>query len=78
MIRQFDGHTETIRGVEWNPDHTRIVSAAHDRTAREWDVRTGRCLRVLEGHRSMLVNAAYRSDGRIVSCDDSAEVRIWD
>jgi WD40 repeat protein len=32
------------------PDGHRVVSGSHDKTLRVWDVETGSCERVLEGH----------------------------
>ena len=77
-LQEFEGHTETVRSVEWSADEKRVVSAAHDRTVRIWDVESGRCEQVLTGHPTLVVNAAWRPDQRsIVSCDEGAEIRIW-
>ena len=78
MVRSFEGHTDTIRMVAWSPDWRRIASAAHDRTVRIWDAGTGGCLRVLEGHPTPVVGAAWRGEREVLSCDQDAQVRAWD
>ena len=39
-----------VWSVAWSADQRRALSGADDKTVRLWDVETGRCLRVLEGH----------------------------
>jgi WD40 repeat protein len=65
--------------VDWSADGRRIVSASHDRTVRVWDATTGQCVKVLEGHPTLVVSAAWYPDERyIISCDEGAEIRVWD
>jgi ribosome biogenesis protein ERB1 len=40
----FRGHTDVIRSVDLSPDGQFLISGGDDRTARVWDVQTGRCL----------------------------------
>ena len=49
-----------------------------DHTARVWDLRTGKVLRVLEGHTGMLGTGAYSADGAtIVTTSADRTVRFW-
>jgi small GTP-binding protein len=46
---------------------------------RLWDVETGRCLRVLEGHMSPIMSLAWSADGhRAFSGDEQGSIRVWD
>ncbi|NKZ05446.1 serine/threonine-protein kinase [Actinomadura latina] len=50
-----------------------------DRTVRVWDVRSGLCLRTLEGHRSSLYQAALSRDGTLlVTIDLSPAMWVWE
>jgi ankyrin repeat protein len=77
-LQTFEGHTETIRMVEWSPDQRLVLSASHDRTVRIWEAASGRCMQVLEGHPTLVVGAAWAGQRRVVSCDEDAQIRIWD
>ena len=46
---------------------------------RLWDVETGRCLRVLEGHKDYVKGVAWSADGRrAFSGDIDGGIRVWD
>ena len=64
----------------FSPDGKRALSGADDNTVRLWDVETGRCLRVLEGHTDRL-SGAWRGSAdqrRALSGADDNTVRLWD
>jgi WD40 repeat protein len=64
--------------VEWSPDERLVLSASHDGTVRVWEAASGRCVKVLEDHPTLVVNAAWSVDQRhIISCDEDAQIRIW-
>jgi WD40 repeat protein len=55
------------------------VSGSHDNTVRVWDLDTGACLRVLEGHTDWVNSAALHADGRrVVTGSSDNTVRVWD
>ena len=43
-----------------------IISGSYDQTVRIWDIETGKCLHILEGHLSMVLAVCFRM-GRIIS-----------
>jgi hypothetical protein len=53
-----------IRAYAFSPDGKRVLSASDDKTVRLWDVETGRCLRVLEGHAGGVHSVAWSTDQR--------------
>ena len=67
-----------ISDYAFSPDGERVLTSAADYTVRLWNWRTGRCLRVFEGHTRMF-NVAWLADERrfFSSCDDKT-VRVWD
>jgi len=58
---------------------TRSGRRGHDETARVWDLETGECLRILEGHTGWVIAAALHADGRrAVTGSEDRTVRVWD
>jgi len=77
-MRVFEGHTKTIRSVEWSADQKQILSASYDATARIWDAQTGHCLKVFDGHEFGLVNAVWSADfSSVFSCDWKGHIGLW-
>ena len=65
------------RGVE--PRRRQAPLRAADKTVRLWEVETGRCLRVLEGHTASVLSVAWSPDGRqrpLRAADKT--VRLWE
>lgn len=73
------GHKGNPNALAFSPSGDRLASAANDRTARVWDLKTRACLHVLEGHDNDNVNGvAFSPDGRRVgtACADKT-ARLW-
>jgi WD40 repeat protein len=49
-----------------------------DYTVRIWDIETGRCLRTMEGHNSIVNSVAFSADARWVLSGGWRQVRLWD
>ena len=56
--------TDHATSVAISPDGRSALSGSADRTLRLWDVATGSCLRVFEGHEEGVGCVAVSSDGR--------------
>lgn len=59
----FRGHGKFVRLAAFNPSVPMAVTASSDRTARLWDVATGKELAKLEGHDAEVWSAAFSPDG---------------
>jgi len=44
------GHFDSVYLANFSNEGSLIISASKDETIRIWDVETGDCLKVLEGH----------------------------
>ena len=55
----------------------RVVSGAYDKSLRVWDVGTGECVQVLEGHTEQVKCVVELEDGRVVSGARDNSLRVW-
>lgn len=75
----LSGHRGPVRSAAFSPDGRFVLTASDDRTARVWDVKTGREVSVLRGHRSGVLSAAFGPDGnRMITSGDDGVARVWD
>lgn len=73
------GHQGRINSLSWNHDGTQLATAADDRTARLWNVRTGDSQFVLNGHGEVVVSVAFSPDGqRLLTGDSRGTIKLWD
>jgi type VI secretion system protein ImpC len=73
------GHDGSIYAVAFSPDNRTLISAAHDRLLKLWDVKTGREVSVFEGHENPVYALAIYPDGtKVVSGSSSGNIAIWD
>jgi len=65
--------------VAFSPDGKILVSSSADQTVRLWDVSTGQCFKMLQGHTHRVRSAAFSPNGKILaSGSDDQRVYLWD
>ena len=75
----------TLRGHTWdvydicNMGERYIITGSQDKTVRMWDIRSGECSQILEGHTGS-VNCVHlhSKSGYLLTGSDDHTVRIWD
>ncbi|HEY1378630.1 MAG TPA: serine/threonine-protein kinase [Gemmataceae bacterium] len=80
VLKQFHGHTETLRGVHLVPTDSRLaLSTARDGTIRLWNLEAGTEVRQFLGHVGQVWWADVSPDGRLLlSCGQDKTIRLWD
>jgi WD40 repeat protein len=70
---------QAIRKIAFSPDG-RWIAAAGDSTIKLWDIGTGRLLRTLIGHSSLIDNAIIAPDGRYLYSVSSSDrsIKVWE
>jgi WD40 repeat protein len=66
-IRHMNGHTGKIYCIVYCPELSMAITGSHDFTARVWNVATGECVHVLEGH-DLYVTCAAVHGTTYVNC----------
>ncbi|MBA2307079.1 hypothetical protein H0W26_03020 [Candidatus Dependentiae bacterium] len=55
-----------------------VLTGSHDNTARLWDVKTGKLLKVLEGHTHRVISVAYSPKGdKLLTGSYDETARLW-
>ena len=71
-------HEGGIGDLAISPDGKTIVTAGHDKTARLWDVATGRPIGAALKHRGAVFAAAFSPDGKgVLTAGDDGLARLW-
>jgi WD40 repeat protein len=79
LLHRMPGHSNSLNGLSFSPDGTRLASASLDQTARLWDVKTGAEIAVLRGHWAQLWAATFSPDSRrLVTSSEDHTMRLWD
>ena len=72
-------HTDSIDAVALSPDGRLALSGSDDKTAKLWDVTTGRVMRDLIGHTDKVTAGAFSPDGRFaLSGSHDQTLKLWD
>jgi len=86
-IRSHEAHAKWIRKVIASPDGKLIASVADDMVCKLWEIKTGKLVHELRGHKektpndfnSMLYAVAFSADSKLLATGDKVgHIVVWD
>jgi len=63
---ELKGHTSFVFCVAFTPQGNLLASGSYDETVRIWDVKRGRCLKILPAHSDPVAGVGFSGDGSIL------------
>ena len=80
LVRSLDTlHSDTVFGVRFSPDGSKLASAAADKFLKVTRVADGKELKSFEGHTHHVLAVDWKSDGKqLVSGGGDNVIKVWD
>jgi len=78
LVKNLKGHDGRLYSVRFSPDGEHVVTASADRTAKVWEVPSGRLTATLRGHGAHVFAADFSPNNRrVVTASGDGTARIW-
>ncbi|HLY12537.1 MAG TPA: c-type cytochrome domain-containing protein [Planctomycetota bacterium] len=79
LLREITGaHSDTVFDLAFTADGSLLASAAADKFARVFDVKTGKLVRSFEGHTNHVLGVAWNRTGRTLATAGADDViKVW-
>lgn len=72
-----NGHSDTVFGVCFSPDGTKLATGAADKFVKVFEVPSGKFLKSFEGHTHHVLDVGWKSDGKLLASADNT-IKVWD
>ncbi len=73
------GHGSTILSVAFSPDGKYLATVSKDKTAKLWEVPSGRLVTTLKGHSHGVNSVAFSPDGKsLATGSDDDTAKLWE
>jgi hypothetical protein len=73
------GHSDTVFGVAFSPDGTKLATCGADKFVKVFEVPGGKFLKSFEGHTHHVLDVGWKSDGKLLaSAGADNTIKIWD
>ncbi|KAK9503559.1 hypothetical protein O3M35_010092 [Rhynocoris fuscipes] len=76
------GHKQWVTSLTWEPFHSNLecrnfASSSKDCDIRIWDVKLGKCIRVLAGHTKSVTAILWGGSGLLYSASQDRTIKVW-
>ncbi|TDH72813.1 uncharacterized protein CCR75_005253 [Bremia lactucae] len=80
ILRSFKGHTAATRSTRFSSDNVHVLSCSDDKTARYWDLPTGKPLALLGEHSDYVRSSGANPSSHNIWATGSYDhtVKLWD
>jgi WD40 repeat protein len=73
------GHRDRVQSVAWSPDGSKLATASIDKTAKVWEMATGRELLTFRGHSDYVFGIAWSPDGsKLATASQDGTANVWE
>ncbi len=63
-LKVFQGHSNMINSVAFNPQGNILASGSYDQTVKLWDVDTYQCVKTWQGYSNQTLSVTFSPDGK--------------
>ncbi len=73
-----NGHSDTVFGVCFSPDGTKLATCGADKFVKTWEIPSGKFIKSFEGHTHHVLDVGWKADGKLLaSAGADNVVKIW-
>jgi WD40 repeat protein len=73
-----NGHSDTVFGVSFNNDGTKLATCGADKFVKVFEIPSGKFLKAFEGHTHHVLDVGWKADGKLLASGGADNViKIW-
>jgi WD40 repeat protein len=74
-----NGHSDTVFGVCFSPDGTKLATCGADKFVKVFEVPSGKFIKSFEGHTHHVLDVGWKADGKLLASAGADNViKVWD
>ena len=78
ILKTFVNHSDWVNAVTWSSDGKRLASASRDKTAKVFDLESGKRVVTFSGHSGSVNGVAFHPDGKqVYSTSEDKLLALW-
>jgi WD40 repeat protein len=74
-----NGHSDTVFGVCFSPDSTKLATCGADKFVKIFEIPSGKLIKGFEGHTHQVLDVGWKADGKLLASAGADNViKVWD